>query len=129
MTSTEVPVDVRWRIALAPEDQNVAAFCREYGIARPTFYFWRDRFEREGPSGLTSRSRAPKRSPGRIAAGVEDAIVALRKELTELGVDGGPATIQWHLARQHLEPVPSEATIWRVLTRRGFIEPQPQKRP
>jgi transposase InsO family protein len=53
----------------------------------------------------------------------------LRKELTELGLDAGPATIQWHLGRQGCRYVPSQATIWRVLVRRGFVEPEPRKRP
>ena len=42
-------------------------------------------------AGLSARSRAPRTSPQRIGADVEDAIVALRKELTDLGVDAGPA--------------------------------------
>jgi transposase InsO family protein len=60
---------------------------------------------------------------------VEEAIVALRKELAELGVDCGPATIQWHLREQKRRAVPSEATIWRVLMRRGFVVAEPRKRP
>ena len=70
---------------------NVAAFCREHGISRETFYVWRRRYRAEGLDGLEPRSRAPKTSPQRIGAEVEDAIVALRKELVELGVDAGPA--------------------------------------
>ncbi len=58
--------------------------------------------------------------------------MALRKELTDLGVDAGAHTIAYHLQRRHRRnrrAVPSVATIWRVLTRRGFIVPQPHKRP
>jgi transposase InsO family protein len=54
----------------------------------------------------------------------------LRKELDELGVDAGAGTIQWHLGRHpHGVAVPSEATIWRVLRRRGFVVAEPRKRP
>jgi hypothetical protein len=61
---------------------------------------------------------------------LEDEIVEIRKELTDLGVDAGAHTIQVHLRRSRQgEGVPSVATIWRVLSRRGFITPQPQKRP
>jgi transposase InsO family protein len=122
-------MDVRLRAALASEDLNVAAFCREHGISRETFYVWRRRYRAEGLDGLEPRSRAPKTSPGRISAEVEEAIVALRKELADLGVDHGPSTIQWHLGRRGVGNVPSEATIWRVLARRGFVEPEPRKRP
>lgn len=122
-------MDVRLRIAVASDALNVAAFCREHGISRETFYVWRRRYRAEGVDGLEPRSRAPRTSPGRIAVEVEDAIVVLRKELVRLGVDAGPATIQWHLGRQGRWAVPSEATIWRILVRRGFVVPEPRKRP
>jgi len=122
-------MDVRVRIAVASDDLNVAAFCAEHGISRETFYVWRRRYRAEGLAGLEPRSRAPRTSPGRIAGDVEDAIVALRKELVALGVDAGPGTIQWHLGRRGRRPVPSEATIWRTLVRRGCVVPEPRKRP
>lgn len=122
-------MDVRLRIAVASDDLNVAAWCREHGISRQTFYFWRRRYLSEGLEGLDPRSRAPRSSPQRIGSDVEDAIVAVRKELTDLGVDAGAGTIQWHLGRRRVEPVPSESTIWRTLVRRGFVVPEPKKRP
>lgn len=122
-------MDVRLRAAVASEDLNVAAFCRERGVSRETFYLWRRRYLAEGLDGLEPRSRAPRTSPGRIAADLEEAVVALRKELIDLGVDHGPSTIQWHLGRRGVAKVPSEATIWRVLVRRGFVVPEPRKRP
>jgi transposase InsO family protein len=121
-------MDVRLRIALTSGGVCVAAFCREFGISRQTFYVWRRRYERDGLAGLEARSRAPHRSPQRIAGDVEEAIIGLRKELVEMGLDAGPATIQWHLARRGVA-VPSEATIWRTLVRRGFVTPSPRKRP
>jgi len=122
-------MDVRLRIALASAGLNVAAFCRQHGMSRETFYVWRRRYRTEGLEGLEPRSRAPHSSPGRLAGDVEDAVVALRKELVALGVDAGPGTIQWHLGRHGRLGVPSEATIWRVLVRRGFVVPEPRKRP
>ena len=122
-------MDVRLRAGIASEDLNVAAFCREQGMSRDTFYRWRRRYRAEGLDGLEPRSRAPRSSPARISGEVEEAIVALRKELADLGVDHGPSTIQWHLGRRGLRKVPSEATIWRVLVRRGFVVPEPRKRP
>ena len=108
----------------------MAALCREHGTVPKTFYKWRKRFLEEGLAGLEPRSRRPRTSPQRTAAAVEDAIVELRKELTDLGLDAGPATIRYHLAKRRLAyPPPSEATIWRILTRRGFVVPEPRKRP
>lgn len=122
-------MDVRLRIALAAEDTKVSEFCRSHGISRETFYVWRRRYEAEGLDGLEPRSKAPLHSPQRISAEIEEAIVSLRKELTDLGVDAGPATIQWHLGRRGLRAVPSVATVWRVLVRRGFVDSEPRKRP
>jgi transposase InsO family protein len=122
-------MDVRMAIAVAPEGTNVAAFCREHGISRETFYVWKRRFAAEGPGGLAARSRAPKINPRRVSGDVEDAVVALRKELEDLGGDHDATTIQHHLHKRGMQPVPSAATIWRVLRRRGFITPQPQKKP
>jgi transposase InsO family protein len=59
---------------------------------------------------------------------VEEAIVGWRKRLCEQGLDAGAATIAVHLAAEY-ETVPSTATIWRVLSRRGMVVPQPHKRP
>ena len=122
-------MDVRLRIAVASKDVKVSAFCRQHGLSRETFYAWRRRYEAEGLDGLEPRSRAPKTSPQRIGVELEEAIVALRKELDDVGVDSGAGTIQWHLGRQGRRAVPSEATIWRVLVRRGFVIPEPRKRP
>jgi transposase InsO family protein len=108
---------------------NVSALCRTLMISRQTLYKWRARYEAEGLDGLQERLRRPHTSPGRLAASLEDQIVAQRKDLTGLGVDAGPATIAWHLRRQGVADPPSEATIWRVLVRRGFVTPQPHKRP
>src|SRR3990170_2300937 len=114
MTRGVAPMDVRLRIAVASDELNVSAFCREHGVSRQTFYEWRRRYLADGLEGLEPRSRAPRTSPKRVGADIEDAVVALRKELAGLGVDHGPATIQWHLGRRGLKVVPSQATIWRV---------------
>src|SRR5919201_4147318 len=100
MAKGVAPMDVRVRIAVASEGLNVSAFCCEHGISRETFYVWRRRYRAEGLDGLEPRSRAPKSRPQRIGSELEDLIVGLRKELTDLGVDAGPATIQWHLGRR-----------------------------
>ena len=44
------------------------------------------------------------------------------------GLDAGAGTIAAHIARRH-GTSPAVSTIWRILTRRGFVTPQPRKRP
>lgn len=116
--------------AAAGSDLNVSAVCRDAGVSRKTFYKWVDRYRVEGLSGLEDRPRRPRRTPHRVAGEVEDAIVRLRKELGDAGLDHGASTIQWHLGRQPGGGgVPSVATVHRVLVRRGLVEPAPKKRP
>ena len=67
-------------------------------------------------------------SPHRTSAEIEDEIVELRKALSDQGLDAGAHTIAFHRGQRH-EAVPAVATIWRILTRRGFVTPQPHKRP
>src|SRR3954451_631339 len=122
-------VDVRLAAAVTGGEINVAAFCREHGISRDTFYRWRNRYRDEGLAGLEPRSSRPKTSPARTSTVIENAVVALRKQLDEDGLDAGPSTIQWHLGRRGMRAVPSIATIWRILVRRGFVTPDPRKRP
>ena len=106
---------------------NVAGFCRDHGISRDRFYAIRRRYLAEGEAGLTPRSRAPQRVSNRTTIEIEDRIVSKRKELAEVGLDAGPASIRWHL--RDVVGVPSEATIWRILSRRGFIVADPAKAP
>ena len=108
--------------------RSIAELAAAHGVHRSWLYKLLARCRAEGPAGLETRSRRPLHSPTRIAGDWEDQIVALRKELTDLGVDAGAATIQSHLARRH-DTVPSISTIWRVLKARGFVSPQPHKRP
>jgi len=131
MAGEVAPMDVRLLAAVSGELEglNVAAVCRGHGISRKTFYKWRARYAVEGVAGLEPRSRRPLRSPTRVSDEVEDAVVETRKWLLGYGLDAGAASIFYRLRDSRVRPLPSEATIWRVLTRRGFIAPEPRKRP
>ena len=114
--------------AVLAEGRSKSEVARDYKVSRRWVVTLVQRFLAEGEAGLEPRSRRPKRIPGQLAVEIEDEIVAVRKELTELGHDAGAHTIAFHLERRH-GGAPSPSTIWRVLTRRGFIVPEPHKRP
>ena len=81
-----------------------------------------------GPEALVLLKRGPSEALNQTSALVEDEIVAWRKLLVEEGLDAGAETIAYHLAQVH-DVVPAARTIHRVLVRRGFVTPQPHKRP
>ncbi len=110
------------------EGLNVRRFCAEHGASTWFFYDLRRRHAVEGPAALVPKSRAPRRVANRVPAVVEEAIVALRKELVDAGLDAGAETIRYHLQARGL-PAPSVSTIWRMLDRRGFIIKDPTKVP
>jgi transposase InsO family protein len=116
--------------AVLVEKRSVREVARAHGISKTWLYELLARYHRDGDSGLVARSKRPHHSPSRVPDAVEDEIVAIRKQLTEFGADAGPDTIHTHLARNHAGIAPcSVASIWRILTRRGFITPEPHKRP
>jgi transposase InsO family protein len=114
--------------AVVVEGRSKSEVAHSYGVSRRWVITLVQRFLAEGESALEPRSRRPRRSPRRLDGAVEDEIVALRKHLVECGHDAGPHTIAFHLERR-LGAAPSPSTIWRVLTRRGFVTPEPHKRP
>lgn len=115
-------------IAVLVEGRTKAEVARDYGLSRQWVHELVRRYQAKGDAGLARRSRRPRTNARRVPEALEDQIVALRKELDDQGLDAGAHTIAYHLERRGMAG-PSVATIWRILTRRGFITPQPQKRP
>ena len=114
--------------AVVLEGRSYREVARAHGVSKSWVGKLVGRFRTGGYGAIEPRSRAPKTIPHRTPDTLEEEIVALRKELSELGVDAGAATIAYHLGGRH-DRVPSVSTIWRVLRRRGFVAPQPHKRP
>jgi transposase InsO family protein len=114
--------------AVTVEKRPVSEVARAYGVARSWIYALLARYQAEGDAAFEPRSRRPVTSPSAISLDAADLIVRLRKELAGQGLDAGPHTIAWHLARHH-QLVVSAATISRYLARAGLVVPDPAKRP
>jgi hypothetical protein len=121
------------------ERMNVTAVAVELGVSTESFHKYARRFRAEGVAGFFPRSRRPQRSPAVVAAVVEDAVVLARKQLDADGLDHGATSIRWWLLDQPDRwdsvgpdggwPVPSRATINRILDRRGLLVKHPARRP
>jgi transposase InsO family protein len=114
--------------AVEVEGRSKAEVARSYGLSRRWVQKLCLRYGEEGEAAFEARSRRPRSTPNQTSDAVEDEIVALRKALAEEGLDAGAATIAYHLERR-IGHAPAVSTIWRVLRRRGFVTPQPHKRP
>jgi len=114
--------------AVVLEQRSVREVAAAHGVSKTWLYELVARYRAGGDEALVPKSRRPLTSPRRIDQELEDEIVRLRKSLAEDGFDAGAVTIQAHLLARHPSP-PAVSSIWRVLNRRGFVVPQPQKRP
>jgi transposase InsO family protein len=122
--------------AVTFEGRSKSEVARDYGVSRYWVQTLVKRFRAEGEAAFGPRSRRPHTSPTAVTAAMEDQIVRLRKELSKRGLDAGADTIHTHLLRRtprsktsSAPQPPAVSTIWRVLTRRGFVTAQPHKRP
>lgn len=115
-------------VEIDPATINVAEFCRQHGVS--TWFFWdlRRRHRLGGDAAIEPRSRAPKRVANKTPVEVEDAVVETRKALLDEGLDAGPSSIV-EVLRSEGRRAPSESTIWRILSARGFVTPAPSKAP
>jgi len=109
---------IRHRVAVlrhaAEVTGNVAATCRYYGISRPTFYKWLNRYEEFGEDGLRDRSSRPHHCPHETDADVVGKIVYLRQNY-----HFGPTKISMYLKRYHDISI-SQSGVWRILKRLGL---------
>ena len=101
---------------------------RSHGISRSWLFRLLARYRQGGYEAVEARSRRPKSSPTRTPNQVAAAILELRRELVDAGLDAGAQSIA-HYLRMRSAPTPSKATIWRILKAQGLVAPQPQKRP
>jgi transposase InsO family protein len=114
--------------AVVVEGRSKSEVAREYQVSRQWVITLVQRYLAEGEAGLVPRSRRPTTSPQRTSQALEEEIVELRKELDRDGHEAGAATIAFHLHQRHGHS-PAVSTIWRILSARGFVTPQPHKRP
>lgn len=115
-------------LKIVAQQLTVAEAADLYGLSRRHLHRLLARYREGGLEAVDPQSRRPKSNPRATPFEVTERILQLRGELVAHGLDAGPVTIGWHLDREQL-PVPSNATIHRILSRAGLITPEPRKRP
>ncbi len=113
--------------AVTVQGLSYGEVARRYGVSKTLVHKLHHRWLVEGDDAFEPRSRRPASSPNRTPESVRARILALRDQLTGLGLDAGADTITELLAREQVTV--SRVTVWPVLTAAGQITPQPHKRP
>jgi len=102
----------------------VTQVAARYGVSRQSVHSWVRRYELGGLSGLADRSHRPGSCPHRIPVEVEAAVCELRRAHP----GWGPRRLVHELERRGVVPLPSRATVYRVLVRNQLIEPEARRR-
>ena len=111
------------------EGRSVAELARVHGVHPSWIYRLLARYRAEGDAGLIPRSRRPKHSPNAVASELEERDRAVA-QTARPKKDSTPArTRSTGISHDDTGMRRRVSTIWRVLRRRGFVTPQPQKRP
>ncbi len=108
---------------------NLSDLCRRYNITRRTGYKWLERYQDQGLSGLTNKSKRPGSFPNQTAEQIEQYVIALRKKDPEWGAKKLHKIICNHKEKR-LYPhsmVPCKTTITKILKRNGLISPNRSK--
>lgn len=97
------------------QEKSKSALCREYGISRPTGDKWIKRYL-QGES-LADQSRAPKKRPGRVSAGMEAQIVNMRLAHPAIGA------LKMHKMMENdgVQGLPCAKTMNNIFRRNGLI--------
>lgn len=114
------PVEERMKFvaAVLEGDRSISSLCDAFGVSRKSAYKWLGRYQTVGPEGLLDRSRAPRSSPQRIDAAVEQLVVAIRRRHPTWG----PKKIAAYMAsRAPGIALPALSTIGTALVRHELV--------
>jgi transposase InsO family protein len=113
-------VEQRYRAVMAVLDgARVTEVAVEVGVSRQSVHSWVARYRSGGLAGLADRSQRPRSSPNQASAEVEARVCELRRAHPKWGAQ----RIVHELMRSPAppEPVPSRATVHRILVRHGLV--------
>jgi hypothetical protein len=111
------------------QDERRCEICRDLGRSTSWFDKWWAEYRRHPKTDFANRSRAPHTSPHQTGPQVVRAVVSVRRTLeaaktpeTRYGLIGR-AAVQGELRRLKVSPLPSVATIQRILAAHDLTHP------
>jgi transposase InsO family protein len=120
-------VEQRYRAVMAVLDgATVTEVAAEVGVSRQSVHAWVGRYRDGGLAGLADRSHRTNSCPHRASSEVEALVCELRRAHPRWGAQ----RIVHELMRgpRLLEPLPSRATVNRILLRHGLVIPRARRR-
>jgi len=110
--------------------ESIPQLCNNLQRSRRWFHKWWNRYLEFGPDGLFDLTHAAHQVAGRMPPALERTIVTIRRRLEARLHPGaryqliGASSILAELRALHIQPLPSERTIERVLQRLGITLPR-----
>ena len=118
-------VEQRYRAVLAVlAGESVTTVAAQVGVSRQSVHTWLARYRDDGLGGLMDRSHRPVSCPHQSPPEVEAVVCEMRREHPRWG----PRRLVFELGRSGVGPVPSRATVYRILVRHGLVEPRKRGR-
>ena len=111
-------------MAVVQDGWKVSEVARHLGVARQSVHNWIARYEIGGLPALADRSHRPHSCSHQIAPELEALICEIRRKHP----GWGPKRIEHQLVRDGIDPMPSEASIYRCLKRHNLIELRRRKK-
>jgi transposase InsO family protein len=120
-------IEQRYRAVMAVLDgASPTEVAAELGVSRQSVHAWRARYRAGGLAGLADRPSRPGSSPNQASAAVEARVCELRRAHPRWGAQ----RILHELMRgpRVAEPLPSRATVHRILVRHGLVITRSRRR-
>jgi hypothetical protein len=114
------------------DGEPIRSVAKRFGVSVGTVHFWFEhcRGERLDRCDFDDRKSGAPRPWNRVSIATERQVLSIRRELKERSVLGecGAPTIQAAMREQGRMPVPSVATISRILVRHGAVDGRARQR-
>ena len=104
---------------------RVGEVAAQFGVTRQSVSAWLRRYQAEGLEALRDRSHRPESCPHQASPQVEAAVCQMRRDHPRWG----PVRIVFELGRDGCPgPLPSRATVYRILRRHGLVSARKRRR-